>query len=214
MNRLVASPMLLSASKRGPAGEGGVSGDGDDVALVFFVEAFVPHQIAGFCHAEGGGECGSGVAGAVAVVLAFGAEEEAVEPLVLADGGDFVPASGEHFVDVALVADIEEQLVRGVSKTRWRAMVSSTTPRFGPRCPPVVARVLMRVRRIFSASAGRCSSGRSLTSCGPRIAGISMSSKESDFIVFFSFRFGLFFRSAFFRAGVFLLSLGVGRRRR
>ena len=42
-------------------------------------------------------------------------------------------------MDVALVADVEDELSLGVSKTRCSAMVSSTTPRFGPRWPPVLA---------------------------------------------------------------------------
>ena len=82
---------------------------------------------------------GAGVARAVAVVLALGAEEEAVEALVRADGVDAVRAAGEHLVDVALVGDVEDELVLGrVEKTRCSAMVSSTTPRFGPRWPPVL----------------------------------------------------------------------------
>ena len=44
-------------------------------------------------------------------MLALSAEKEAIEAFVLADRVDLVPAAGEHFVHVALVADIEEQLV-------------------------------------------------------------------------------------------------------
>ncbi len=46
-------------------------------------------------------------------------------------------------------------------------MVSSTTPRFGPRWPPVRDRLSMRRFRIAAASAGSCSSVRFFTSAGP-----------------------------------------------
>ena len=38
---------------------------------------------------------------------------------------------------VGLVAGVPDQGVGGLSNTRCSAMVSSTTPRLGPRCPPV-----------------------------------------------------------------------------
>ena len=41
---------------------------------------------------------------------------------------------------------------RGESKTRWTARVSSTTPRFDPRCPPVVVTVSTMRSRISDAS--------------------------------------------------------------
>ena len=87
------------------AGEGGVAGDDDDV----FVRAA---QVAGGGHAEACGQGGAGVARAVAVMLALGAEEEAVEAAVLADAVDLPAAPGEHFVHVALMADVEEDFVR------------------------------------------------------------------------------------------------------
>jgi hypothetical protein len=46
-------------------------------------------------------------------MLALCAQEEAIEAAVLAHGGEAVPASGEEFVDVALVADIEYEFVVG-----------------------------------------------------------------------------------------------------
>ena len=92
--------------KHGAAGEGGVAGHADDV----FISA---HEIAAGGHAQGGGEGGASVACAVAVVFAFGAEEEAVQAVVLANGMNAVPAAREHFVDVALVRDIEDKAVLG-----------------------------------------------------------------------------------------------------
>ena len=48
-----------------------------------------------------------------AVVLALGAQHEAVEAARLANGLHAVQAAGEHLVDVGLMADVEEQLVFG-----------------------------------------------------------------------------------------------------
>jgi hypothetical protein len=86
-------------------GEGGVAGDGDHV--------LVPPARSRPRPCPGGGERGAGVARAVAVVLAFGAQHEAVEAAGLADGLKAVEAAGEDLVDVGLVADVEEELVFG-----------------------------------------------------------------------------------------------------
>ena len=51
------------------------------------------------------------MARAVRVVLALAAQEKSVEPLVLANRVEPVESSGEEFVDIALVADIENKLV-------------------------------------------------------------------------------------------------------
>ena len=87
-------------------GEGGVAGDGDDV----FVAS---GQVAGHGHAQRGGKRGTGVTGSVGVVLAFGAEHEAIQAAGLADGLKTVAAAGEDFVDIGLVAYVEEDLVVG-----------------------------------------------------------------------------------------------------
>ena len=58
-----------------------------------------------------GGERGARVTRAVAIVLAFGAEEKAVQPLVLPHGVNAIEPAGEHLVDVALVTDVEDELV-------------------------------------------------------------------------------------------------------
>ena len=86
--------------------EGGVAGERDDVFLA-------AGHVARDGHAKRGGERGARVTGAEAVVLAFGAEHEAVEALGLADGVEAVFASGEQLVDVALVADVEDEAVAG-----------------------------------------------------------------------------------------------------
>src|SRR5437773_9849807 len=58
---------------------------------------------------------------------------------------------------------------RGVLKTRCSAMVNSTTPRFGPRCPPVCERTSISSSRTSCASCGRSCSRSALISAGERI---------------------------------------------
>src|SRR5438132_3923555 len=76
---------------------------------------------------------------------------------------------------------------RGVLKTRCSAMVSSTTPRFGPRCPPVCERILMSSSRTSCASCGRSCSRSALISAGERIPSSKRAgaedSEEFDFII-------------------------------
>ena len=78
-----------------------------DADHVFIRAAQVPPDR----HAERRAEGRAGVAGAVAIVLAFGAQQEAIEPVVLAHGFEAVAAAGEQLVDVALMADVEDELV-------------------------------------------------------------------------------------------------------
>ena len=150
---------VVEGFERDAVGEGGVAGDGDDVF-------FAAGEIARHCHAERRGERGAGVTCAVAVVLALGAQHEAVEAAGLADGCKAVEAAGEDLVNVGLVADVEEELVFGVSNTVCSARVSSTTPRLGPRWPPVLERVWMRNARISSASSAICAELSRFTSAG------------------------------------------------
>ena len=63
---------------------------------------------------------------------------------------------GENLVDVNLMAHIPDKFVLWVLKTAWRAMVSSTTPRFGPRWPPALARPVINSCRISPASVSNC----------------------------------------------------------
>ena len=67
--------------------------------------------VPGRSHAECGGKGGAGVTRAVAIVLALAAEQEAIQPLVLAYRREAVESAGEELVDIALVADIEEKFV-------------------------------------------------------------------------------------------------------
>src|SRR5947208_12295004 len=79
---------------------------------------------------------------------------------------------------------------RGVSKTRCSAIVSSTTPRFGPRCPPVCDKTRISSPRTSCASCGRSCSRNALMSAGERIpssrrcgAAVAVVSEESDFVI-------------------------------
>src|SRR5215471_11520722 len=58
---------------------------------------------------------------------------------------------------------------RGVSNTRCNAIVSSTTPRLGPRWPPVCERTFISSSRTSWASCGRSCSRSALMSAGERI---------------------------------------------
>src|SRR5438874_4326296 len=49
------------------------------------------------------------------------------------------------------------------------AMVSSTTPRFGPMCPPVLATLRINRSRISSASSESCGTDNALMSAGETI---------------------------------------------
>src|SRR6478752_7172881 len=57
----------------------------------------------------------------------------------------------------------------GESNTRCIRRVSSTTPRLGPRCPPVAATLWIRNCRISSARSVSCGWVRCCRSAGPRI---------------------------------------------
>src|SRR6266568_8426190 len=80
---------------------------------------------------------------------------------------------------------------RGVSNTRCNAIVSSTTPRFGPRWPPVCESTLISSSRTSCASCGKSCSRSVLISAGERMpsskrrggAADSDASEEFDFII-------------------------------
>src|ERR1043166_1259856 len=83
---------------------------------------------------------------------------------------------------------------RGVLKTRCKAIVSSTTPRFGPRWPPVWERTLINSSRTSCASCGRSCSSSALMSAGERIpsskrvgaivvSAVRAVSEEFDFVI-------------------------------
>ena len=86
-------------------GERRIAGERDDVLSG-------TGQIARHRHAQRGRERGAGVAGAVAVMIAFRAQGEAIQPARLAHGSETAAPAGEQFVDVGLVADVKDKPVR------------------------------------------------------------------------------------------------------
>jgi hypothetical protein len=97
---------VVQRLERDAVGEGGVAEDADHV----FVGAAL---VAGGAHAERGGQRGAGVAGAVAVVFALGAQGEAVQAVGGADGVETVLSAGQELVDVDLMADVPDEFVLG-----------------------------------------------------------------------------------------------------
>ncbi len=95
---------VVEGFKGDAVGESGVAGDGDHVLVS-------AGQVACHGHAQRRGERSARVAGAVAVVLALGAQHKAVEPAGLADGLKTIGAPGKQLVHVGLMAHVEENLV-------------------------------------------------------------------------------------------------------
>jgi len=46
-------------------------------------------------------------------------------------------STGEQFVNIALMAHVPDEPVFGRVENAVQGDINSTTPRFGPRCPPV-----------------------------------------------------------------------------
>ena len=63
---------------------------------------------------------------------------------------------GDNLVNVRLVPGVPQDEVAGLSNVRCRASVSSTTPRFGPRCPPVADTFCTKKSRISADSCTIC----------------------------------------------------------
>ena len=75
--------------------------------------------------------------GAERIVIALGALGETGQPAAGAQRADAVAAAGQDLVRIGLMADVPDQAVaRGVEDV-VQAVVSSTTPRPAPKCPPV-----------------------------------------------------------------------------
>ena len=70
-------------------------------------------QIPSGGHPQCGGYGSTGVSRSVTIVFTFGAQEEPVEALVLADRVNLIPAPRKHLVDIPLVAHVKDKLVLG-----------------------------------------------------------------------------------------------------
>jgi hypothetical protein len=97
------------------------------------------------------------VAGAELIVLALGSRLKTGETAFLPQRVQAVVAAGEHLVRVALVADVPDELSRGVSNAVQSATVSSTTPSPAPMWPPVCDTTSISRWRTSSASCCSCS---------------------------------------------------------
>ena len=104
IRRLVCSAMLFSASKEMPLVKAASPASATMCSLP-------PARSRATAMPKRGGERGAGVACAVGVVLAFGAQHEAVQAAGLADGLEAVAASGKQLVDIGLMADVEDEAV-------------------------------------------------------------------------------------------------------
>ncbi len=92
-----------------PASESGVSGHGDDVFLASSL-------VAGYGHAKSRRKGCARVSGAVTVVRALRTQHEAVQAAWSSDGVEPLPAAGEQFVHVGLMADVKQEMVRRSGK--------------------------------------------------------------------------------------------------
>ncbi len=102
------------------------------------------------------------------VVLGFAAVRIAGEAALLAERAE-VLAAGEELMHMDWWPVSKTMLSRGESKIRCTAMVSSTTPRFGPRWPPVWETLPIRNSLTSAASCSSCASDNLLRSCGLRM---------------------------------------------
>jgi hypothetical protein len=92
-----------------------------------------------------------------------------------------VGAAGEHFVRVALMADVPDQLVARVEVELGEQRQGELDPPSpAPRCPPVRVTESMMKRRTSSPRARSASSSSGLTSCGDWMALISGKSAANE----------------------------------
>ena len=134
------------------AGQRAVADDGDDVPVL-------AADRVGLGQPVGVGQRGRGVGVLDDVVLGLRLARVAADAALLAQLVEAGQPAGEELVDVGLVAGVEDDPVARRVEDAVQARVSSTTPRLGPRCPPVRAQVRTRKSRISAASSS--SSGRS-----------------------------------------------------
>ena len=71
------------------------------------------------------------------------------------------------------MADVPHKFILRSGKDLCMAMVSSTTPRFGPRCPPVLASVPINSDRTSAANSSSCGSVNFLTCAGSLIISVT-----------------------------------------
>ena len=97
---------IVQGFKTHAASEGCIACNADDMLVGAYL-------VARGGHSQRGGEGRSRMARTIAVVLALAAQKKAVKSLVLTDRRKAVEPPGQKFVDIALVADIENEPVLG-----------------------------------------------------------------------------------------------------
>ena len=154
--RLLAA-MLLSASQHMPP----VSAPSPTTATTCRCS---PRSAVGLGQAVGVRQRRRGVAVLDQVVLGLGAARVARQAALLAQRLErLAAAAGDELVHVRLVAGVPQDLVARASRRPGAARASvSTTPRLGPRWPPVRETVSTMRSRISAASSGSCSGREAL----------------------------------------------------
>jgi hypothetical protein len=107
-------------------------------------------------HPERGREGGTGVTRAVAVMGTLGSEQKPIESAVLAHRGKAPKASSKHLVDVALVTDIEKDVVsrrvedsmEGDRELDDSEVGTEVTSRLGKCSNQLVANFLRKARKL------------------------------------------------------------------
>lgn len=139
---------VVQRFQRDAAGEGRVAANRDHV----FIRAA---QITRRGHAEGGGEGGAGVAGAERVVFTLTAIKKAACAASLAKlAEEIAVASGQQLVDVALVGDVEHELIGRRVEHPVQGNREFDHAKVGTDMPPEVEVTLMISLRISWARAG------------------------------------------------------------
>jgi len=174
IRRCVEVTTLLSASSVIPH----VNGPRRRTPGAHVLMGVVPRSIARRGHAERGAEGGAGVAGAKRVVFAFGAAEKTAGAARMADRAEEISAAaGEELVHVALMADVENDLVGGRREHPVQRDGELDDAQIGPHVAAVdrgdgdefIADFLREPRELFGGAAPRTSAGLRMPSKQARL---------------------------------------------
>ena len=93
-----------------PGGHGTVANNGDHLAVILL-------QIFGCSHAQAVGDGGGTVTAFHHIIFAFRTFRKTADTLILAQGVKLIPAPGDQFMGIALMAHIPDQFIFGGIKT-------------------------------------------------------------------------------------------------